>query len=256
MGRSSSALEVRMDPLGPPVEPSRAGLSDLLDDLIVWFEQRRRLVPRALIVVATLGLSGLVFWWSLRPEPRSPIEDSIPVITFDASIPRSGGDEDLGGGASTSGGAADSDAPMVVHVAGAVQAPGVFVLRSGDRVIDAVDAAGGALPEADLSMVNLAATLIDGSQIRIPVVGEAPIVPLAPVAPGFGDGSGSTSLVDLNRATAAELETLTGVGPATAQAILTWRSEQGPFVTAEQLLDVPGIGPVKFAAMADQVVVS
>ncbi len=252
-----------MDPLGPldPFDAPQPHLSDRLDDLIVWFERRRSAVPRLGLVVATLALVGVGGWWAMRARAITSIEDHIPMVTLDqvASGPV---DDSTTEDADAFDPGADSDdesaepALVVVHVAGAVASPGVFVLAADSRVIDAVDAAGGASAGADLSLVNLAAPLIDGSQIRIPLVGETVVAPLVPMGGAPDGGTGDQPIqVDLNRATATELETLTGVGPATAAAIITWRSNNGSFVTAEQLLDVPGIGPAKFAALADQVVV-
>jgi competence protein ComEA len=113
-------------------------------------------------------------------------------------------------------------------------------------VDDAITAAGGALPEADLDAVNLAAPVIDGSRIYVPRVGE--VVP-AVVAGGGGAGSGpggsAAGPVDLNTATAEQLDALPGIGPATARAIVTHRQANGPFRSVEDLLDVKGIGPAK-----------
>ncbi len=251
-----------MDPLGPldPFDAPQPHLSDRLDDLIVWFERRRSAVPRLGLVVATLALVGVGGWWAMRARAITSIEDHIPMVTLEqeSSAVDEATTDDAGAvdpGAASGDESAESDL-VVVHVAGAVASPGVFVLAADSRVIDAVDAAGGASAGADLSLVNLAAPLIDGSQIRIPLVGETVVAPLVPMGGAPEGGTDDQPIqVDLNRATAAELETLTGVGPATAAAIITWRSNNGSFVTAEQLLDVPGIGPAKFAALADQVVV-
>jgi competence protein ComEA len=156
-----------------------------------------------------------------------------------------------------------------VHVAGAVTGPGVQRLRSGDRIVDAVSAAGGATADADLARVNLAAPLADGQQVYIPKVGEQPPVPLTPAAPplgatgGAGTTAGATTAgaptpgqpVDLNTATAEVLDTLPGVGPATATAILSYRDTNGPFTSVDQLLDVRGIGDAKLEQLRDLVTV-
>ncbi len=225
-----------MDPQGPhdSFDSPPARLADLLDDWVVWFERRRHLMPRALAVLVVAAIVLAAGWWVLRPRSAVSIEDRIPMVALEPSVPE-----------------AVAAPSVIVHVAGAVERPGVYEFADGERVVDAVNAAGGALADADLSPVNLAALLVDGSQIRIPLEGEQ----VAVLSLSGGGGGSDGGPVMLNRATATELERLPGVGPATAQAIITWRTENGPFVTVEQLMDVPGIGPAKFAAMADQVVV-
>ncbi|MGH9228428.1 MAG: helix-hairpin-helix domain-containing protein, partial [Acidimicrobiales bacterium] len=141
---------------------------------------------------------------------------------------------------------------LVVHVAGAVVSPGVRRLPPGSRVIDALDAAGGALPDADLPRINLAAPLVDGEQVYVPKPGEQP-----PVVAGAGTGAAGGPvpgpLVDLNTATAELLDTLPGVGPSTAAAIIAHRDENGPFTAVDQLLDVRGIGEAKLEQLRDLV---
>lgn len=128
---------------------------------------------------------------------------------------------------------------LVVHVAGEVRRPGVVRLVAGSRVVDAIEAAGGATPSAVLAGVNLASEVVDGSQIVVPSSsrGEGP-------AAAASDG-----LVVVNRATPAELESLPGVGPVLAERILSHREEHGPFETVEDLLDVSGIGEATLARL-------
>jgi competence protein ComEA len=136
---------------------------------------------------------------------------------------------------------------LLVHVAGAVVVPGVHELAPGARVIDAIDAAGGLAPGADSARINLAAPVADGERVYVPVVGEQP--PTAVV--GAGGGAGGAGAVDgagpvnLNTADAAALDTLPGVGPATAAAIVEHRERIGGFTSVDQLLDVRGIGEAK-----------
>lgn len=134
---------------------------------------------------------------------------------------------------------------VVVDVAGAVARPGLVRLRAGSRVADALAAAGGPAADAVLAGVNQARVLGDGEQVRVPKVGEpAPAPP--PAGPtGSTPGGAPGAIVDLNRATVAELDVLPGVGPATATAIITWRDENGGFRRVEDLLEVPGIGPAR-----------
>jgi competence protein ComEA len=147
---------------------------------------------------------------------------------------------------------------------GAVLAPGVVHVAAGARVVDAVAAAGGLAPGADAQRVNLAAPVADGSRIVVPAVGvEVPAeVPTSAVAaaggPGGTTGGGATAAagpVELNTATAEQLDGLPGVGPATAEAILAYREANGPFTSVEQLLDVRGIGEAKLESLRDLVVV-
>ncbi|MHA6525284.1 helix-hairpin-helix domain-containing protein [Tessaracoccus sp. G1721] len=131
-----------------------------------------------------------------------------------------------------------------VHVAGEVVRPGVVTLPEGAIVLDAITAAGGLAPEADPAQLNLAAPVSDGMQVIIGSTAE-PRGDLNGAAPAPGDGAGGGAL-DLNTATAAELETLPGVGPVMAAAILAWREENGRFTAVEELQEVSGIGPKTF----------
>ena len=126
---------------------------------------------------------------------------------------------------------------VVVYVSGAVASPGVLTLPAHSRVIDAITAAGGATPEADLESINLARILVDGEQIRVGVVGESP-----PPA-SAGTGADAQVCVRLATATETELQTLPGIGPALAQRIISYRATHPRLSTVEELDDVPGIGP-------------
>lgn len=125
---------------------------------------------------------------------------------------------------------------VVVYVSGAVASPGVLTLPASSRVIDAIMAAGGATPEADLESINLARLLVDGEQIRVGVVGESP-----PAVSEAGTPAGTC--IRLATATEAELQTLPGIGPALAQRIISYRSTHPRLSTVEELDEVPGIGP-------------
>ena len=137
-------------------------------------------------------------------------------------------------------------------MAGAVVRPGVYRLPPGGRVADAIEAAGGPAPGAELHRLNLAAPLVDGSQVYVPLAGEAP--PAGAAAPGAG-AEAPPGPLDLNTATAAQLEELPGIGPATAAAIVDAREERGGFASVDDLLDVRGIGPAKLEALRDLVTV-
>ena len=152
-----------------------------------------------------------------------------------------------------------------VHVVGAVKKPGVYTLPPSSRVVDAVAAAGGSLSSADLEGINMAQTLMDSEQVLIPA--RRVSRPSVTVAPRLRPRPRTTSTtaptnaqpsrtININTATAAQLETLTGVGPATAKAIISYRTTKGLFTKVEDLLNVPGIGLSKLAAMREEISLS
>ena len=158
----------------------------------------------------------------------------------------------------------DTSGSVVVHVTGAVSRPGVVTLPSGSRVTDAINAVGGASADADTEQLNLARVLTDGEQIRVPRVGEvlpdpAPqpsgaATPGAGTAPGKSSG-GASGMININTASATELEKLPGIGPALAQRIVEYRDSHGPFASVDALTDVPGIGKAKLEGLRDQATV-
>jgi competence protein ComEA len=139
-------------------------------------------------------------------------------------------------------------ATVVVSVVGQVAAPGLVTLPAGSRVADALAAAGGLAPEADPASVNAAAVLSDGQQIAVGVPGAA-----APPDGGAASGAAPGGVLDLNAATAGDLDALPGIGPVLAQRIVDHRTEHGPFTSVDQLDDVSGIGPAIFADLVDRV---
>jgi competence protein ComEA len=148
----------------------------------------------------------------------------------------------------------------VVHVAGAVRKPGVYRLAEGARVQDAVRRAGGAARGADLGAVNLAARVADGQQVVVPKRAPAASAAAAAGEVSAGTGGGGTAgaiaqgpPISLSSATLEQLDTLDGVGPATAQKILDWRREHGGFRSVDDLGQVPGIGPKRLAALRERV---
>jgi competence protein ComEA len=143
----------------------------------------------------------------------------------------------------------------VVQVAGAVHRPGVYRLGAGRRVDDAVRAAGGAQPQADLAGVNLAAKVSDGQQVIVPATGAAGAPGTGPAgsAGGAGAGAAAGQPLNLNTATPEQLDQLDGLGPATAQKIVAYRQAHGGFRSVSELDQVPGIGEKKLAALKDRV---
>lgn len=144
-----------------------------------------------------------------------------------------------------------ADTIIVVHVVGEVRRPGLYRLRDGARIADAVHRAGGALRDADLAAVNLAAPLVDGVQILVP--GKAVTAGAPTGGAGNGAGVAATGPVSLSSATLEELDALPGVGPITAQKILDYRTEHGPFGSVDDLDAVPGIGPTRIEQLRDLV---
>jgi len=156
--------------------------------------------------------------------------------------------------------------PLFVHVHGRVAQPGLYELAPGARVVDVVAAAGGFVADAEQGAVNLARPLVDGEQLYVPAVGEAPGGTVGGAGGDAGAGGGAAgapsgasgpggALVDLNSADAAALETLPGVGPATSAAILDWRRQNGAFRSVDDLLGVSGIGEKTLAVLTPLVTV-
>ena len=210
-----------------------------LVEAIQWFGIRRAITSAIAVLVVGAGA-----WWVVRVPPV-PVESTISFTS--TSVARN---QD----ALTDVNLAIS-LNIVVHVAGEVKNPGVYTLPSGARMIDAVTAAGGATARADLEVINLATPLIDSSQIYVPAKGVAAHPVFARPQPGINGIASSTNnvsasgLVNINRASVTELDSLPGVGPSTAQAIVEYRVAHGPFASPEDLLNVKGIGPAKFEAM-------
>ena len=209
---------------------------------------RFALGPAQLTLVAVLVAVGLAVtcWWVVRgdartvaspvtPEPvaglATPVASAAPGAVAPSLSPSAGGS-------------------VTVDVAGKVRRPGIVVLDLGARVVDALEAAGGARRGVDLSSVNLARVLVDGEQL---LVGLPPVGGVAGAAVPTAGSDGP--LVNLNTATQTELETLPDVGPVTAEAILAWRSEHGGFTAVEELLEVDGIGDATLATIAPHVTV-
>lgn len=139
---------------------------------------------------------------------------------------------------------------ILVHVAGAVRRPGLYEMPAGSRIADAIDVARGPQPAADLNALNLAEPLADGQKVEVPKRGQAVSVPTTPGAiPGVTPGSPVGATVNLNSADQIALETIPGIGPVTATAIIAYRTEVGQFESIEQLLEVTGIGPATLESM-------
>ncbi len=220
--------------------PAEVGRHRAPGTAVRWDPGRRG--ARSLWIAGVLAALVLVGWtWLDRPRvepvPR-PSSGSAAPMTTPAASPAVGE-------------AAGTATPVVVAVVGLVARPGLVTLPTGSRVADAVEAAGGLLPGTDPAAVNLAALVTDGQQIAVGVAGVAGDSPTL----SGGAGAGGGGLLDLNSATAQELDALPGIGPVLAQRIVDHRDEQGPFRSVDQLDDVPGIGPTIFAELAELVTV-
>jgi competence protein ComEA len=194
--------------------------------ILAGFDPGRRGVRALAAVAVVVALVAGYLAWRAQPhaEPVRPVGSTAaaPAIS-----PSSGS--------------------IVVAVQGKVHKPGLFRLPTGSRVADAVDAAGGALPEVDLTGVNLARKLTDGELV---VIGETP----PPEAAGAGP-SAAGGKVDLNTATLAQLDGLPGIGPALAQRIIDYRTAHDGFRSVDELREVSGIGEAKFSQIKDLVTV-
>ncbi|NHT17501.1 ComEA family DNA-binding protein [Cellulomonas sp. IC4_254] len=191
---------------------------------------------------ALLLVGGAVVVRSAAQPTGEPVAVEEPAITGAAATDGAGTD-----GAEQPATAPAEETTVWVHVVGRVAAPGVVALPAGSRVGDAVGAAGGPLPDADLAALNLAAVVQDGAQVRVPAPGEEPVVADAADGTAASSGGGAAGPagggVDVNTAPSTELQTLPGIGPVLAERIVAWREANGPFGSVDALLDVSGIGP-------------
>ncbi|HHY05267.1 MAG TPA: competence protein ComEA [Thermoanaerobacterales bacterium] len=151
----------------------------------------------------------------------------------------------------------DKTSEIMVYVMGAIRNPGVYSLDDGARVKDVIDLAGGCLEEADLFKINLAQKLQDEDALYVPKIGEFPETdqPSETFQSGIINGftSGNSNKININKANLQELDTLPGIGPATAQKIIDYRSQNGPFTSIEEIKNVSGIGEKKFEQIKEQI---
>jgi competence protein ComEA len=182
--------------------------------------------------ILSLAVGGVVGYFLPHPAPDVPIIISTPLPSpVPSPIP--------------------TPAPIRVYVSGAVHQPAVYELPPGSIVQDALDAAGGPAPDADLDRINLALELRDQQQVHVPRQGERD--PPPPISGGEQEDQGTVpeGPININTATTAELQVLPRIGPVTAQDIVDYREANGPFETIEEIQDVPGIGPATFEGIKD-----
>jgi competence protein ComEA len=210
-----------------------------------WLGAGRLIASAVSVVVVAVG----AFWLVRSPVPAA--ESGLPV-----AVGTAGSSVTLPPPPQVAAPVASQpvSSRVVVHVAGEVVRPGVYELQTPARVHQAIDLAGGATPTGDLDGLNLAASLTDGERVYVPTVGE---VDPAGVPSGAPVEATSTPQgpIDLNSGSAADFDTLPGVGPATAAAIVDDRERNGPFASVDDLDRVPGIGPSKLEALRELVTV-
>jgi competence protein ComEA len=253
-----------------PSPAELAGLAILVSGAIVasamlWFQAAQRpseLTSGAASIGVGVGEDG-------TPDGPAPgVTDDDLAVGGDGqahgsdhgSDPWAGG---VPGGSEAAATGPSADPDVTVHVTGAVATPGLVILPDGGRVGDAVEAAGGLVPGAQDERINLARPVVDGEHVHVPREGEEPPPATNDLAGAAGDGSGAPEAtgvtpdgrVDINRAGPAELETLPGVGPARAEAIVAHREQNGPFAVPGDLRAVSGIGEVIFQRLAELVTV-
>lgn len=202
----------------------RDRVEDLLGD-------RRDALLTAAVLVGTVVVATL-FWMRGAPPKIAP-----PARPTGAPI-------------AAASPTAVAEGTLFVHVAGAVRRPGLYELPEGARVADAIEAAGGARSGADLGLLNLAESLVDGAKVDVLKRGDQPAAASVDAA-----SSGGTSVINVNTADTIALETIPGIGPVTAAAIITYRESSGPFESVEDLLDVEGIGPATLESLRPYVTV-
>ncbi len=225
----------RPDPPRPLPAPAR-GIERLREH---WDDPRVRIGA----LLAAAFVTGFV-WYQLGVGQSSDANGSQPTA---GSVPTTRAAESPTASSRPTG-------MLVVHVAGDVARPGVVRVAAGARVVDAIEAAGGGLPDADLDRLNLAAKVTDGQRVAVAKIGApAPVEAGAATGGVVPAGGASTGPINLNTATAAQLEELPGIGPSLAAAIIAEREKRGGFTAVTELQDVRGIGELRYADIKDLV---
>jgi len=246
--------EIAGDHAGAPDRADRGSKAAplVLALLRPWFEPRPGELRGAIIVLSVALAVSMALWFDASRRPQAAVDVAVPiaappapVVPMQDGMGRADGSDGWGLGADPS-----AQRGPVVHISGAVMSPGVVTVPDRSRVADAIDAVGGAMPDARLDRLNLARIVEDGERIHVPRVGEDAPPPEESASRGvLTDGR-----IDLNAASQTELETLPGVGPARAQAIIAER-EVRPFRVPGDLRRVPGIGEATFQRLAPLVAV-
>ena len=226
-----------------PPRPVPRGLPAYVAEIRDWLTDPRVRVGALLVAAAIAGY----FWYQVGQTDSSGALPAAPSISQRPRRP-------------TFRSTTTTKPPYLVHVAGAVAHPGLVRVPSGARIADAIAAAGGGLPDADLDRLNLAAKVADGQRIPVAKIGapgatsagapgDGSATGTDPPADGAAGGTSASGPVDLNTATETQLETLPGIGPSFAAAIIRERERRGGFTSVDQLRDVRGIGEKRFAEL-------
>jgi competence protein ComEA len=233
------------DPVFVPRPPAGDGRSTLLDRV----EELRRDPRVGALALVLVAVAAGVVWFRISvaaPPAQQAAAAAVATESAASTVAKS----------STSSSTTEPSPRLVVHVAGAVRAPGVVTLDAGARVVDALEAAGGAVAKADLDRLNLAAPVADGERVLVVRRGEPPVAePLDPAALPGEPAVTPSGPVNVNTATATELEALPGIGPALAAAIIEERERRGGFGGIEELEAVRGIGTQRLADLEGLVTV-
>ena len=204
----------------------------------VTFTRRQAICLAALALLGVFAAAHFLGGHGGSPSAAASSSTDVPPLTTPAAAPA---------------GVTTAASVLVVDVAGAVRRPGLYRLPQGSRIADAIARAGGETRHADAALVNLAAPVADGEQVLVPAgVGSPAAAADAAAAPDAAPSP--TAPVDLNTATAEQLDALPGVGPVTAQKIVDYRTQHGPFTSVDGLDAIPGIGPAKIADLQGLVI--
>mgnify|MGYP001026415096 CR=1 FL=1 len=218
-------------------------------ELLSELAQRKALIAAALLFALGAGVLGQTILEYVAPPAAPPVATTEFVVDEEFT-------EAADGRAAAERPVTPTAIPFIVaYVSGAVRAPDVYRLPGGARIKDLVLAAGGFADDADIERINLAAPITDGQHVRVPWIGDATAA--AEITPAESPkGGNSGGLLDLNRATVAELDALPGIGSVLANRIVEWREREGPFRSVDDLGKVEGIGPALLAKLAPLVTVA
>jgi competence protein ComEA len=215
-----------------------------------------RIQQRLLLIIGAgiLLLSGFLIYreYGHQSDPAAVSEKQLWEDPADAPQQTAADPEQADSGSDPQPSASSQGKAIKVYITGQVRSKGIITLSEGDRIADAIEMAGGALPDADLNRINLALKVKDEDMVYVPAVGEV----LSADTPVSGADSGTVreGRININEADQAQLETLNGIGPAKAQKIIEYREENGGFKTIEEIMNVSGIGEKTFEGLKDQIV--
>lgn len=234
---------------GPPEDPAEPEPAEHAAPLgnLRWPVRFSR--THLLVVAIVLAVGALIAGYAITRAKAVPV--AAPVV-----VESGGPSASAASGPTSTPTPTPAPIPVRVHVLGEVHQPGVHTLPQGARVVEAIEASGGFTPAANPGELNLAQVLVDGQQIMVGDSKQPSEVRGAEESAGGGSAAtGADGKVNLNSATPAQLDSLPGVGPVTAEKIIAWRTEHGRFTRIEELQEVPGIGPKSYAELAPHVTV-